>query len=84
MDNLSAHHCVLVQQTVMADGQRLIFRPKYSPADAPIEYVFNTLQAELRIRMREINQDNLVDMIRNIIANMNGFHTYITHCGYAE
>lgn len=43
MDNLSAHRSALVHQTVIASGQRLLYRPKYYPSDAPIEYVINTL-----------------------------------------
>ena len=55
MDNLQAHVNPLVQQTILAAGQQIVYRPKYSLADAPIEYVFNALQAELRIRMREVD-----------------------------
>lgn len=82
MDNLQAHKTPIVNQTIMAAGHQLLYRPKYSPADAPIEYVFNTLQAELRDRMREVDGTNIVDHIRDIIANMNGFQNYFTFCGY--
>lgn len=40
MDNLNAHHCPLVHQSIDEAGQQVLYRPKYSPADAPIEYVF--------------------------------------------
>ena len=82
MDNLQAHVNPLVQQTIVAAGQQIVYRPKYSLADAPIEYVFNALQAELRIRMREVDGVNIVDHIRDIIANMNGFQNYFIFCGY--
>ena len=82
MDNLSAHRSLIVQQTVMATGQQLLYRRKYSPADAPIEYVFNTCQSELHIRMREINLLNIVYLIIDIISNMNGFANYFVFCGY--
>jgi len=82
MDNLHAHTTPLVQQTITDAGHQLLYRPKYRPADAPIEYVFNTLQAELRVRMREVDGTNIVDHIRDIIANMNGFQNYFTFCGY--
>ena len=82
MDNLSAHRSLIVQQTVMATGQQLLYRRKYSPADAPIEYVFNTCQSELHIRMREINLLNIVYLIIDIISNMNGFANYFVFYGY--
>ena len=82
MDNLSAHRSLIVQQTVMATGQQLLYRRKYSPVDAPIEYVFNTCQSELHIRMREINLLNIVYLIIDIISNMNGFANYFVFCGY--
>ena len=41
MDTLHAHvNPLVIQQTIAAAGQQIVYRPKYSPADAPIEYVF--------------------------------------------
>ena len=67
MDNLSAHRCL--QQTITAAGHQLLYRPKYYPADAPIEYVFNTLQVELCVRTRVLNQNNIMNDIGENIAN---------------
>jgi len=70
-------------------------RPSWLPVTSPssgqstvlrmppfIEYVFNALQAELRDRMREVDGPNILDHIRDIIANIHGFQNYFTLCGY--
>jgi len=82
MDNLSSHCSPLVHQTVLASGQRILFRPKYYPSDAPIEYVFNTIQSELRMSMRQVTPDNFVQQIQDIIANLNGFRNYFEALEY--
>ena len=82
MDNLSAHLSPLIPQLIGQAQHQHLYRPKYSPADAPIEYVFNTLQAELRIRAYELSAENIVEQINDIVANMNGLANYFVFCGY--
>jgi len=84
MDSLSAHRCPLVHQSIIEAHQQLLYRPKYTPADGPIEYVFNTLQAELRVRMRDINETNIAQHITAIVTGMQNFYPYFIHCGYGN
>lgn len=82
MDNLSAHVNPIIHQSILHANQQILYRPKYSPQDAPIEYVFNTLQAELRNRMYDITALNVEQHIQEIIGNMNGYINYFNFCGY--
>ena len=82
MDNLSAHVNPIIHQTVLDANQQILYRPKYSPQDAPIEYVFNTMQAELRNRMYDITGNNIEHHIQQVVGNMNGFYNYFHFCGY--
>ena len=82
MDNLSSHRSPIVHQIIHQAHHQLLYRPKYSPELGPIEYVFNTLQSELRIRMRDITADNIEEQIQSVVANMNGFENYFAFCGY--
>ena len=83
MDNLSAHHNGAVAALIYAHGHRLVFRAPYYPTDAPIEYVFNTLQCILRSNMHSIRDaGTLLHEIGNGIASMDDFSAYFIHCGY--
>lgn len=82
MDNLAAHHSPIVSALIYERGHRLAFRAPYYPVDGPIEYVFNTIQAELRIRLHNINNEN--DLIREIgraVFLQTNFQPYFRHCG---
>jgi len=81
MDNLNSHHCTQVSAMIYAAGHRLVFRAPYYPVDGPIEYVFNTLQAYLRINMYRItNGETLVHEILNGITSMD--KQYFIFCGF--
>mmetsp|Transcript_4547 Transcript_4547/g.5103 ORF Transcript_4547/g.5103 Transcript_4547/m.5103 type:complete len:90 (-) Transcript_4547:448-717(-) len=72
-----------VSAMIYAAGHRLVFRAPYYPVDGPIEYVFNTLQAYLRINMYRItNGETLVHEIHNGIASMDNFVQYFIFCGF--
>lgn len=83
MDNLTSHTNQLIRQLIHAAGHRVVFRAPYYPVDGPIEYVFNTIQQELRLRCHQINNhQDLEAAINAIIANIPDFQNYFTHCGY--
>ena len=82
-DNLSSHLNARIGNLISAAGHRYIARPSYRPQDAPIEYAFNQLQAELRNRMYQINTP--ADLIRectNIVQGMGNFDLLFQRCGY--
>jgi hypothetical protein len=54
MDNLLAHKHPLVLQLIQQHGHRYVFRAPYYPVDGPIEYVFNTIEQALRVRVHRI------------------------------
>jgi transposase len=81
--NLTSHRSALIRQLIFAKGHRVVFRAPYYPVDGPIEYVFNTIQQELRMRVHTISTENdLVAAIQAIIANIPDFVNYFAHCGY--
>ena len=66
-------------------GHRFLPRPPDAPIDEPIEYIFNSLEDQLRIRLHVI--DNSADLqreVHNIIGQLSqkGFRPYFVHCGY--
>jgi transposase len=83
-DNLTAHHSDMVNFAVMMAGNRIVPRAPYSPIDGPIEFVFNQLECQLKLRLDNINTET--DMIReiyNIVANLrSSFGSTFAHCGY--
>jgi hypothetical protein len=83
MDNLSAHHSILITQIIHAVGHRIVFRAPYYPIDGPIEYVFNTIQQELTCELYRVNNNaDLERVIQQIINRMTDFQRYFLHCGY--
>jgi len=82
MDNLNVHTNPMIHQLIRDGNHQPLYRPKYSPQDAPIEYVFNTMQAELRTRLHAITDENIEIHVQQVIANMNGFYNYFHFCGY--
>ena len=84
-DNLSSHHSIQMGTIIINAGHRLVFRAPYYPVDGPIKYVFNTVQAALRINNRLIsNGPSLVDELQNCIVDIDIFAPYFIHCGFTH
>ena len=73
-DNLSSHLHPPVFALIYEAGHRVIARAPYWPVDSAIKYVFNTLQVLLCENLLDIKgHDDLVNHIKNIIANFGTF-----------
>jgi hypothetical protein len=60
-----------------------VFRAPYYPIDGPIEYVFNTIQGVLRIRMDVITDGpSLINELNVAIAAVPSFEPYFVNCGF--
>ena len=83
-DNLSSHLGDEVTHAITSTGHKVLQRPPYNPADAPIEYQFNHIEKEMGLRVHSIHtDDDLVREITAIIGNMGaGFDAAFRHCGY--
>lgn len=58
-------------------GHRIVFRGPYYTVDGPIEYVFNTIQGILRIRMDAITEGtSLLNELNLAIASIPSFEPY--------
>ena len=56
---------------IEAAGHRFVFRALYWAVDGPIEYVFNTIQNELTIKMPRIKHANdLINEINHAIVSI--------------
>ena len=83
MDNLSTHRSPLIANLIFAHGHRMVLRAPYYPIDGAIEYVFNTVQTMLRLKLQEIfSRDDLVLHIQLEIANIPIFTPYFRHVGF--
>ena len=83
MDNLSSHHSIQMATIIFNAGHRLAFRAPYYPVDGPIEYVFNTVQAALRINNRLISDGpSLVNELQNSVVDIDTFVPYFINCGF--
>ncbi|KAL9179479.1 hypothetical protein ACHAXT_008769 [Thalassiosira profunda] len=83
MDNLSSHHHLQMAAIIFAAGHRLAFRAPYYPVDGPIEYVFNTIQGVLRIRMDLIvDGPSLIAELNQAITGIPSFEPYFVNCGF--
>lgn len=83
MDNLIVHHSPEVAALIYGQGHRIAFRAPYYAKDGPIEYVFNSLQRELNLRMHQIHTEaDLLDNLGNVVYNMVDFQPYFRHCGF--
>lgn len=68
---------------IHAAGHRIVFRAPYYPVDGPIEYVFNTIQGILQVRMDRITDgDSLVQEMNVAIASIPSFEPYFINCGF--
>ena len=83
MDNLSAHHNLLVINTIMRRGHRLILRPLYSPFDVPVECMFNLIKQAIVLNMQEVfNPDDLERMFWATLLAVEDYGPFFYHCGY--
>ena len=74
-DNLNVHHNPLISMLLHARGQDVVYRAPYMPADGPIEYVFNNLEAGLRMKLHEIDAArDVVCVLEETIRSMPNFH----------
>jgi len=81
LDNLAAHKNPLITNAILNAGHRYVFRAPYWPVDGAVEaveYVFNTIQTQLRIYFNQINDmadlRNRINLIvRGFIRHLRGF-----------
>ena len=83
MDNLNAHLNGQAIALIHLHGHRVCFRAPYYPIDGAIEYVFNSLQTRLKLRMAYVVNEatlrrELSDGIRSILT----FIPYFQHVGF--
>ena len=82
-DNLGSHKADEVAELVYSRGHRILCRPPYRPHDGPIEWVFDQLACELRLRWSVINcEHDLIREINNILTNLKGFDATFQKLGY--
>ena len=83
MDNLNAHKNEGVIALIHAYGHGVVFRAPYYTVDGPIEYVFNTLQGLLRLRLYDVTDGaGLVVALNESIQSMDNFEPYFIKCGF--
>ena len=63
-DNLASHLDDEVTHTITHAGHKVQQRPPYNLDDAPIEYQFNHIECEMRLRVHNIHTDQ--DLVREI------------------
>ena len=84
LDNLIVHTNPTVLLLILVAGHRFVFRAPYWPKDAPIEYVFNTIENALTIRMHEIYSDaDLARVIHETLRSILSFMNWFDHVGYS-
>ena len=82
MDNLNSHRNEAVVALIHLYGHGIVYRAPYWAVDAPIEYVFHTLQSLLRARLHTIRDiPDLNEAINQSIQSMIDFGTYFNHVG---
>ena len=83
MDNLLAHKHPTVIHTILNAGHRFAFRAPYNPTDGPIEYVFDTIENALKLRLYEIYSHlDLQIAVYQIINSIPDFVSYFTNVGF--
>lgn len=79
----SSHHNVQMVALIYAAGHRIVFRAPYYPVDGPIEYVFNTIQGILRLRIEYIHDEaSLLQNLNTAISSIPSFEPYFINCGF--
>ena len=82
MDNLLAHRNRAVTGLILEWGHRFCFRAPYYPVDGAIEYVFNTIQHDLTIKLPDIqNGNDLRNEVFNTVGSIENFVAYFTNLG---
>ena len=86
-DNLQAHHCAYVHNTVMGRNNPSIFtivpRPPYHPKYGPIEYKICEVMENIRLRKEEHwNTQRLEQEIYRAANEIQSFDATFIHCGY--
>ena len=82
-DNLNSHFSPETFTAIREAGHSIIPRPPYSPQDGPIEYVFNVIELQLRLRMYRISSNaDLEQNMYDTIAHLGNTDAYFRHCGY--
>ena len=82
MDNLLAHKNRVVIALIHEWGHRVCFRAPYYPVDGAIEYVFNTLQRDLEIKLPEITDEaSLRNAVFDTVGAMVDFVEYFENLG---
>ena len=83
LDNLIVHTNPMLLLLILASGHWYVFRAPYWCKDAPIEYMFDTIECALNIRMNEVYTD--ADVHRVIYDTLRGIPTFtqwFNHVGY--
>jgi len=82
MDNLLAHKNRVVIDLILAWGHRFCFRAPYHPIDGAVDFVFNTVQHDLTIRLEDIkNGDDLRNEVYASIGAIDNFVNYFLNVG---
>ena len=82
MDNLLAHKNRTVIGLIHEWGHRVCFRAPYYPIDGAIEYVFNTLQRDLEVKLPEITDEaRLQNAVFDTVGAMVNFVQYFANLG---
>ena len=83
MDNLNSHLNPQVMALIADHGHRVCLRAPYYPIDGAIEYVFNTLQTRLRLRMPYVVcAQTLKRELNDGIRSIRSFVPYFEHVGF--
>ena len=81
-DNLLAHKNPAILNLIVDSGHRFCFRAPYYPVDGAIEYVFNTIERDLEIKLPEIkNASDLRKEVFNTVGAITMFITYFAILG---
>ena len=76
-DNLLAHTNPVVIGLILQWGHCVCLRAQYYPVNGAVEYVFNTLQHNLTIKMANItNDEQLRTEVNNTIGSILNFVNY--------
>jgi hypothetical protein len=82
MDNLLAHKNCAVIQLILSWGHRVCFRAPYYPVDGAIEYVFNTIQCDLTVKLANIvNANDLRNEVYKTVGSIDNFVEYFDNLG---
>ena len=77
MDNLLAHRHTTILQLIVSRNHRVCFRAPYWPVDGAIEYVFNTIQHDLTIKLSEIK--NATDLRREVNSTIGAIPDFVDY-----